>query len=119
MVPSVGKTKGYLHFNPSTLYAAHSHMWCTWKRQSAAFSFPFCGHDHHFSTERGICDLELDSTMAKIEAYEEEPAKQTTTKKKNTKRNHGSTKFFVFVDYLFLLIFFGFLCFILFKFFTG
>lgn len=60
--------------------------------------------------------------MAKIEAYEEdEPAKQTTTtnkKKKTIKRNHGSTKFFVFVDYLFLLIFFGFLCFILFKFFT-
>ncbi|CAI0549855.1 unnamed protein product [Linum tenue] len=33
--------------------------------------------------------------------------------KKN--RNHGSTKFFVFVDYLFLCIFLGFLSFIVFK----
>ncbi|XAR68034.1 hypothetical protein NMG60_11003025 [Bertholletia excelsa] len=42
----------------------------------------------------------------------EEPSSQ---QKKKVKRNHGSTKFFEFVDYLFLLIFFGFLCFIIFK----
>ena len=41
---------------------------------------------------------------------EEPQPKRTTTYKK---RNHGSTKFFVFIDYLFLCIFFGFLCFIL------
>lgn len=44
--------------------------------------------------------------MAKLELIEEHSKK---------KRNHGSTTFFVFVDYLFLLIFFAFLCFILFK----
>uniref|UniRef100_A0A2N9EHP6 TIR domain-containing protein n=1 Tax=Fagus sylvatica TaxID=28930 RepID=A0A2N9EHP6_FAGSY len=41
----------------------------------------------------------------------EEPQPKRTTAYK--KRNHGSTKFFVFIDYLFLCIFFGFLCFIL------
>ncbi|KAL7185594.1 hypothetical protein ACSBR2_027521 [Camellia fascicularis] len=51
--------------------------------------------------------------MAKLEPLEE-PIQQQKQKTK-TKRNHGSTKFFVFVDYLFLLIFIGFLCFILFK----
>uniref|UniRef100_A0A2N9HYG1 TIR domain-containing protein n=1 Tax=Fagus sylvatica TaxID=28930 RepID=A0A2N9HYG1_FAGSY len=35
---------------------------------------------------------------------EEQQPKRTTTYKK---RNHGSTKFFVFIDYLFLCIFFG------------
>ena len=39
----------------------------------------------------------------------------TVNNKKYKKRNHGSTKFFVFIDYLFLSIFVGFLCFILFK----
>ncbi|KAF7805909.1 Peroxisomal membrane protein 2 [Senna tora] len=46
--------------------------------------------------------------MAKIEELDE-------SKSKTRKRNHGSTKFFVFVDYLFLLIFLAFLCFIIFK----
>uniref|UniRef100_A0A2P2P083 Uncharacterized protein n=1 Tax=Rhizophora mucronata TaxID=61149 RepID=A0A2P2P083_RHIMU len=51
--------------------------------------------------------------MAKLELLDNEPKQQKTEDKK--KRNHGSTKFFVFVDYLFLCIFLGFLCFILFK----
>uniref|UniRef100_A0A7N0T8J9 Uncharacterized protein n=1 Tax=Kalanchoe fedtschenkoi TaxID=63787 RepID=A0A7N0T8J9_KALFE len=50
--------------------------------------------------------------MAKIEEYEEEDKNK---KKQGVKRNHGSTKFFVFVDYLFLFIFIGFLSFIVFK----
>ncbi|KAK7342226.1 hypothetical protein VNO80_25170 [Phaseolus coccineus] len=50
--------------------------------------------------------------MAKLEEMDNSVAK---IKKK---RNHGSTRFFVFVDYLFLLIFLGFLCFIIFKIFT-
>ena len=45
--------------------------------------------------------------MAKLEEVDDSTGKN--------KRNHGSTKFFVFVDYLFLLIFLGFLCFIIFK----
>ncbi|KAJ7981422.1 Peroxisomal membrane protein 2 [Quillaja saponaria] len=49
-------------------------------------------------------------TMAKLEEMNE-PIDRT----KKKKRNHGSTWFFVFVDYLFLFIFLGFLCFILFK----
>jgi hypothetical protein len=59
--------------------------------------------------------------MAKLEAMHEpmdEKATTTTTTNsnhKNKKRNHGSTKLFVVIDYLFLLIFFGFLCSILFK----
>jgi hypothetical protein len=54
--------------------------------------------------------------MAKLEALDEpKDEKATATNKKNKykKRNHGSTNLFVVVDYLFLLIFFGFLCFIL------
>ncbi|CAJ1978960.1 unnamed protein product [Sphenostylis stenocarpa] len=47
--------------------------------------------------------------MAKLEEIDNSEAK---IKKK---RNHGSTRFFVFVDYLFLFIFLGFLCFIIFK----
>ncbi|ESW04644.1 hypothetical protein PHAVU_011G113100 [Phaseolus vulgaris] len=47
--------------------------------------------------------------MAKLEEMDNSVAK---IKKK---RNHGSTRFFVFVDYLFLFIFLGFLCFIIFK----
>ncbi|KAG5020934.1 hypothetical protein AAZX31_06G277300 [Glycine max] len=47
--------------------------------------------------------------MAKLEEIDNSVSK---TKKK---RNHGSTGFFVFVDYLYLLIFLGFLCFIIFK----
>ena len=31
------------------------------------------------------------------------------------KRNHGSTRLFVFIDYLFVLIFLGFIIFIIFK----
>lgn len=48
---------------------------------------------------------------------EVEESKETNMNmvKKNKRRNHGSTDFFVFVDYLFLSIFFGFLCFIIFK----
>ncbi|KAJ1410703.1 hypothetical protein SESBI_21725 [Sesbania bispinosa] len=49
--------------------------------------------------------------MAKIEELDDE-----SVAKMRRKRNHGSTKVFVFVDYLFILIFFGFLCFIIFKF---
>ncbi|RDX77770.1 Peroxisomal membrane protein 2 [Mucuna pruriens] len=49
------------------------------------------------------------SAMAKIEELNESVAKS------RIKRNHGSTRFFVFVDYLFLFIFLGFLCFIVFK----
>ncbi|KAI4322638.1 hypothetical protein L6164_022313 [Bauhinia variegata] len=47
--------------------------------------------------------------MAKLEELED------STAKIHKKRNHGSTRFFVFVDYLFLLIFVAFLCFIIFK----
>lgn len=55
--------------------------------------------------------------MAKLEPLEETVPRQQQQKKKpkNVMRNHGSTKFFVLLDYLFLLIFFGFLCFIVFK----
>ncbi|XLU93579.1 hypothetical protein S245_007931 [Arachis hypogaea] len=35
---------------------------------------------------------------------------------KKNNRNHGSTGFFVFVDYLFIFIFICFLCFIIYKF---
>ncbi|KHN04273.1 hypothetical protein glysoja_037953 [Glycine soja] len=47
--------------------------------------------------------------MAKIEELNDSVAKS------KNKRNHGSTMFFVIVDYLFILIFLGFLCFIVFK----
>ncbi|KAL6143758.1 hypothetical protein ACLB2K_054453 [Fragaria x ananassa] len=58
--------------------------------------------------------------MAKVEDIHGEnsrasPINQIANKKKQNKRNHGSTEFFVFVDYLFLAIFFAFLCFIAFK----
>ncbi|KAL6553541.1 hypothetical protein OROGR_007383 [Orobanche gracilis] len=56
--------------------------------------------------------------MAKLEQLnaEEEPiSKQQIKKKPAAKKNRGSPAFFVFVDYLFLGIFFCFLCFILFK----
>uniref|UniRef100_M1BKG4 Uncharacterized protein n=1 Tax=Solanum tuberosum TaxID=4113 RepID=M1BKG4_SOLTU len=49
--------------------------------------------------------------MAKVELNGDD-SKQT---KKVVNRNHGSTKFFVFIDYLFLFVFFCFLCYILFK----
>ncbi|KAL0537048.1 hypothetical protein IC582_026016 [Cucumis melo] len=52
--------------------------------------------------------------MAKLESLDG-VAKDNNVSTKKQKRNHGSTSFFVFVDYLFLFIFFGFLCFILFK----
>ncbi|KAK3023389.1 hypothetical protein RJ639_044722 [Escallonia herrerae] len=50
--------------------------------------------------------------MAKLEAVEEPAKQQHETNKKIRKKNHGSTELFVFVDYLFLLIFFAFLFFI-------
>ncbi|PIM99370.1 hypothetical protein CDL12_28137 [Handroanthus impetiginosus] len=55
--------------------------------------------------------------MAKLELHaEQEPTSKQQTKKKTTiKKNHGSPPFFVFIDYLFLGIFFCFLGFILFK----
>ncbi|KAG2717247.1 hypothetical protein I3843_03G167500 [Carya illinoinensis] len=55
--------------------------------------------------------------MAKLEALDESKDEKTTAihKGKHKKWNHGSTKLFVFIDYLFLLVFFGFLSFILFK----
>ncbi|KAL5082168.1 hypothetical protein RYX36_010589 [Vicia faba] len=49
------------------------------------------------------------STMVKIEELNEPVAKT------NRKRNHGSTSFFVFVDYFFILMFLAFLCFIIFE----
>lgn len=53
-------------------------------------------------------------TMAKIKPIDkEEEEKKKKMKMKN--RNHGSTNLFVFVDYLFLCIFFCFVCFFLFK----
>ncbi|KAE9586251.1 hypothetical protein Lalb_Chr24g0399851 [Lupinus albus] len=48
--------------------------------------------------------------MAKIEELHE------SASKRRPKMNHGPSRFFVFIDYLFLLLFIGFLCFILFKF---
>ncbi|EXB62271.1 hypothetical protein L484_022159 [Morus notabilis] len=51
--------------------------------------------------------------MAKLEPLDQEPDHDD---KEKPKRNHGSTKFFVFVDYLFLLIFLAFLFYVLFKF---
>ncbi|KAK4255472.1 hypothetical protein QN277_008471 [Acacia crassicarpa] len=46
--------------------------------------------------------------MAKLEELNE-------SKSKNKKRNHGSTGFFVFVDYLFILIFLAVSVFIILK----
>ncbi|CAO2813304.1 unnamed protein product [Amaranthus hypochondriacus] len=51
--------------------------------------------------------------MARLEPLDERQNLNDFDLKK--KRNHGSTKFFVLVDYLFLFIFFAFLCYILFK----
>ncbi|KAB1210041.1 hypothetical protein CJ030_MR6G019427 [Morella rubra] len=61
-----------------------------------------------------VCNL---TPMAKLEALDEPKDEKNTAHNRNKykNRNHGSTKFFVFVDYLFLFIFFGFLCFILFQ----
>ncbi|PRQ53063.1 hypothetical protein RchiOBHm_Chr2g0162341 [Rosa chinensis] len=55
--------------------------------------------------------------MAKVE--EPKGTSDDIAKKKTKKRNHGSTEFFVFVDYLFLAVFFGFLFFIIFKILVG
>ncbi|CAN0914945.1 hypothetical protein LINGRAHAP2_LOCUS28842 [Linum grandiflorum] len=52
--------------------------------------------------------------MAKLEPLDNEP-RTDYDKKDKKKRNHGSTKFFVFVDYLFLCIFLAFLSYIIFK----
>ncbi|KAF8114512.1 hypothetical protein N665_0036s0044 [Sinapis alba] len=51
--------------------------------------------------------------MARIELIDEEEDEKRKMKMK--KRNHGSTKLFVLVDYFFIFIFFCFLCFIIFK----
>jgi hypothetical protein len=48
--------------------------------------------------------------MVKIEELNE-----SAVTKINRKRNHGSTEFFVFVDYFFIFMFLGFLCFIIFE----
>ncbi|CAL0323651.1 unnamed protein product [Lupinus luteus] len=47
--------------------------------------------------------------MAKIEEFDESAAKL------RPKKNHQPSRFFVFVDYIFLLLFIAFLCFIIFK----
>ncbi|KAE9588544.1 hypothetical protein Lal_00003289 [Lupinus albus] len=47
--------------------------------------------------------------MAKIEELDESAAKM------RPKKNHQPSTFFVFVDYIFLFLFLGFLCFIIFK----
>ncbi|CAB4304873.1 unnamed protein product [Prunus armeniaca] len=52
--------------------------------------------------------------MAKVEEVHQDSNGNNIVKQKK-KRNHGSTEFFVFVDYVFLSIFFAFLCFIIFK----
>lgn len=54
-------------------------------------------------------------TMARIEPIDEEEEEKKKMKMKMKNRNHGSTKLFVFVDYLFICIFFCFVCFIIFK----
>ncbi|CAG7887898.1 unnamed protein product [Brassica rapa] len=51
--------------------------------------------------------------MARIELIDDEEEEKRKMKMK--KRNHGSTKLFLLVDYLFIFIFFCFLCFIIFK----
>ncbi|KAI4319806.1 hypothetical protein MLD38_033361 [Melastoma candidum] len=53
--------------------------------------------------------------MATLEPVDDDPRKGKNQGIASRKRGHGSTAFFVFVDYLFLFVFFGFLCFILFK----
>lgn len=59
------------------------------------------------------------TTMAKLESLDVAGPTQTNNNvnynNDKKKRNHGSTKFFVFVDYLFLCIFLVFLGFIVFK----
>ncbi|CAK7349880.1 unnamed protein product [Dovyalis caffra] len=56
--------------------------------------------------------------MAKLESLDDDEPNQSNGINYNNdkkKRNHGSTKFFVFVDYLFFCIFLAFLSFIVFK----
>ncbi|KAM2204528.1 hypothetical protein ACFX1S_024159 [Malus domestica] len=48
------------------------------------------------------------TTMAKVKEVHQE-SKDASVTKSEKKRNHGSSEFFVFVDYLFLSIFFAFL----------
>ncbi|PON80607.1 hypothetical protein PanWU01x14_001630 [Parasponia andersonii] len=63
-------------------------------------------------------DLQIEAKMAKLELLDQqpEPEPEPNNKKQKLKgNNRGSTRLFVFVDYLFLLIFFGFLFFVLFK----
>ncbi|RHN75696.1 hypothetical protein MtrunA17_Chr2g0324041 [Medicago truncatula] len=48
--------------------------------------------------------------MVKIEEINESVVTKTSRK-----RNHGSTRFFVFLDYFFIFMFLGFLCFIVFQ----
>ncbi|OMO59685.1 hypothetical protein CCACVL1_24665 [Corchorus capsularis] len=49
--------------------------------------------------------------MAQLESLDE-------SKKKKPKRNHGSTELFVLVDYIFFIVFFGFLVYILVRLFN-
>lgn len=77
-----------------------------WRPQPQA---QLLGHSAIAAVKIGTLHSTLCSAMAKIEELNE-----SIPKSKN-KRNHGSTTFFVFVDYLFILFFLGFLCFIVFK----
>ncbi|CAF2150427.1 unnamed protein product, partial [Brassica napus] len=58
-------------------------------------------------------DQSISETMARIELIDDEEEEKRKMKMK--RRNHGSTKLFLLVDYLFIFIFFCFLCFIIFK----
>ncbi|KAF3443869.1 hypothetical protein FNV43_RR13559 [Rhamnella rubrinervis] len=60
-------------------------------------------------------DLLTGTTMAKLEELDQQQQPNDVKKRKKKKRIEGSTKLFVFVDYLFLFIFFGFLVVILLK----
>lgn len=76
---------------------------------AVAFSV-YCSNRHGWPHRcRSIQTLHSFAAMVKIEELDESVS---TMKRKS---NHGSTGFFVFVDYLFLLIFLGFLCFIIFE----
>lgn len=93
-----------------------SHVRCICERQSAGIL------KRNKEAEQREADLLLQNKfidlrfclgiriMGKVESNED-----ASNQKKRVKRNHGSTKFFVFVDYVFLFVFFCFLCYILFK----
>ncbi|OIW18415.1 hypothetical protein TanjilG_10279 [Lupinus angustifolius] len=61
------------------------------------------------STSSQNSKLPPEAAMAKIEEFDESIAKM------RPKRNHNSTRFFVFVDYVFLFIFLIFLSFVIFN----